>query len=298
MQKLVDIYIVYQFVKRLTTPFEKTPAFKLGIIDNQGNVLRPLSALKTSEEKNAWTWFDILINNIKRMLAKIPGGTSKLFTYLAAFWLLREPVKKLREAAAWDEALLTETILGPDSQQYLSEASALVDEDAPAMATGHGAVAGLGVGPQGEPGVMLPRSRKRRRDIDEDTKLWKYNKRSGYWDLQRSIASPHDEQTWLKTFQDDEPTEHFVISKTRPSKKPKLQEATFAGCEVFEVDSDTFQRSRLGKKKFDRYRTYVGTAQMGETIRQYGRKYGHRGIILRDQTTGAMMFLRRPGRYT
>jgi hypothetical protein len=44
-------------------------------------------------------------------------------------------------------------------------ALAHVVEDAPAMAAGHGAVAGLGVGPQGEPGVMLPRKRK----IDEDT---------------------------------------------------------------------------------------------------------------------------------
>lgn len=295
MQKLVDIYIVYQFVKRLTTPFDKTPAFKFGIIDANGNVLRPLRTLKTTQEKNAWTWFDILINNVKRMLAKIPGGTSRLFTYLAAFWLLKEPITKLKEATLWDESLLTEAILGPDSQQYLDEAIALVDEDAPTMATGHGQVAGLGVGPQGEPGVKLPR--KRKQEMDEETKLWKYNKRTGYWDYQRSITSPNDEQKWLKTFQDDEPSEYFVVSKSRPSKKPKLQEEKFAGFEVFDVDSETFQRSRLGKKKFDRYRTYVGTAQMGETIRQYGRKHGHKGIILRDQTTGAMMFLRRPGPY-
>jgi hypothetical protein len=38
-----------------------------------------------------------------------------------------------------------------------------VVEDAPANAAGGGGVAGLGVGPQGEPGVMLPRKRK----IDE-----------------------------------------------------------------------------------------------------------------------------------
>lgn len=295
MQKLVDIYIVYQFIKRLTTPFDKTPAFELGIIDANGNVLRPLRTLKTTQEKNAWTWFDILINNIKRMLAKIPGGTNRLFKYLAAFWLLKEPIVKLREAATWDESILSESILGPDSQKYLNEAIALVDEEVPAMATGSGQVAGLGVGPQGEPGVQLPR--KRKKEMDEETKLWKYNKRTGYWDHQRTIASPHDEQKWLETFQEDEPSEYFQISKSRPSKKPKLHEETFAGYEVFEVDSDTFQRSRLGKKKHDRYRTYVGTSQMGEAIRQYGRKQGHKGIILRDQTTGAMMFLRRPGRY-
>lgn len=35
-----------------------------------------------------------------------------------------------------------------------------LEEDAPAVAAGHGAVAGLGVGPKGEPGVMLPRKKR------------------------------------------------------------------------------------------------------------------------------------------
>lgn len=36
-----------------------------------------------------------------------------------------------------------------------------ITEDAPAMAAGHGAVAGIGVGPQGEPGIDLKRMRKK-----------------------------------------------------------------------------------------------------------------------------------------
>lgn len=75
-------------------------------------------------------------------------------------------------------------------------------------------------------------ARQRRQGMNEATKLWKYNKRTGYWDLQRSIASPSDEQTWLKTFQDDDPTEHFVLSKTRPSKKPTLREAPSDAAQV------------------------------------------------------------------
>lgn len=101
-----------------------------------------------------------------------------------------------------------------------------LDEDVPVMSAGSGQIAGIGVGPQGEPGVKLPR--KRRREMDEETKLWKYNKRSGYWDYQRTIASPNDEQTWLNTFQQDEPGEHFVLSRIRPSKKPKLQETSLS----------------------------------------------------------------------
>lgn len=54
-------------------------------------------------------------------------------------------------------------------------------------------------------------------------KLWKYNQRTGYWDLQRTITSPEDGQRWLDIFQKDEPQEHFVLSKTRPSKPPTMK---------------------------------------------------------------------------
>jgi len=37
--RFVDLFLVYQFMKRLITPFEKWPAFKLGIIDKDGKVL-------------------------------------------------------------------------------------------------------------------------------------------------------------------------------------------------------------------------------------------------------------------
>lgn len=54
-------------------------------------------------------------------------------------------------------------------------------------------------------------------------KLWKYNQRTGYWDLQRTITNPEDGQRWLDIFQKDEPQESFVVSKTRPSKPPTMK---------------------------------------------------------------------------
>ena len=53
--KWMDLLYLYQFIKRLTTPFDKTEAFKLGIIDKDGNVLRKRKTLSTAEEKNAYT---------------------------------------------------------------------------------------------------------------------------------------------------------------------------------------------------------------------------------------------------
>jgi hypothetical protein len=36
---VVDVFMVYQFLKRLATPFEKWDAFKEGVIDKEGNII-------------------------------------------------------------------------------------------------------------------------------------------------------------------------------------------------------------------------------------------------------------------
>ena len=40
MGRAVDLFVTYRFIKLLTTPFEKTEAFKLGIIDKDGNRIK------------------------------------------------------------------------------------------------------------------------------------------------------------------------------------------------------------------------------------------------------------------
>ena len=84
-----NIYFVYQFLKKLVTPFEKTKAFELGIIDKKGKLLKRKRDLETQEEKDSYTLSDRLIWNLKRLLGKIPGGKSRIASYAAALWLIR-----------------------------------------------------------------------------------------------------------------------------------------------------------------------------------------------------------------
>ena len=37
MGRAIDLFVTYRFLRLLTTPFEDTDAFKLGIIDKKGN---------------------------------------------------------------------------------------------------------------------------------------------------------------------------------------------------------------------------------------------------------------------
>ena len=36
MGRAIDLFVTYRFIKLLVTPFEKTEAYKLGIIDKDG----------------------------------------------------------------------------------------------------------------------------------------------------------------------------------------------------------------------------------------------------------------------
>ena len=91
--RIVDNMIALRLLYKLVTPFDKTDAFKLGIIDAQGKVLRPASTLKTDQEKDAYNYLDRLIFNIKRLVNKLPGGESKLKNLTAAYFMVREKVE-------------------------------------------------------------------------------------------------------------------------------------------------------------------------------------------------------------
>jgi hypothetical protein len=78
----------------LVTPFEKTDAYKFGIIDKDGNALKKSKDLKTSEEKDSYTNLTRLVFSLKRLLAKVPGGKSQFASIVAAYWLIKESNQK------------------------------------------------------------------------------------------------------------------------------------------------------------------------------------------------------------
>ena len=90
MNRLVNAFVIYQFIKLLVLDFDKTEAYKLGIIDKDGNYLKKQKDLKTSKEKLASNIFTRLVWNIKKLLGKIPGGQTRIASYAAALLLIKE----------------------------------------------------------------------------------------------------------------------------------------------------------------------------------------------------------------
>jgi len=100
MGRAIDLFVTYRFLKILTTPFEKMDAYKYGIIDEKGNRIKkpsstkPAVELSTTELKNSYTILHKLVFNIKKIFGKVPGLRTKVGTYAAALFLLKDTFKE------------------------------------------------------------------------------------------------------------------------------------------------------------------------------------------------------------
>ena len=91
--RAVDLVITYRVIKLLVTPFEKQEAFKYGIIDKDGNVLKKYTSLQKSAEKKAYTQLHRFVFNLKRILKKVGLG-GRLGSFAVALGLLLKENKE------------------------------------------------------------------------------------------------------------------------------------------------------------------------------------------------------------
>lgn len=108
--RIVDTLIVFRILKMLTTPFEKTQAYKFGFIDKNGKRIthKPDPNNKnvklenkpsTSAEKASLTPLHRLVFNLKKLIEKIPFGKSAFASYAVALALLKEETRLTEDQA-------------------------------------------------------------------------------------------------------------------------------------------------------------------------------------------------------
>ncbi len=71
MSRVIDALIAYRILKLLVTPFNKTKAYALGIIDEKGKVLIKSKRISTAKQRNAYTLLIRFVFNLKRLLSKV-----------------------------------------------------------------------------------------------------------------------------------------------------------------------------------------------------------------------------------
>ena len=93
LKSAADLVYTIRFLKLLVTPFDKTEAFEAGIIDADGNKNKDFN-LNSTDDRDAYrshyTPFHRLVFNLKRIMAKAPGGQSVVARYGAALALIKE----------------------------------------------------------------------------------------------------------------------------------------------------------------------------------------------------------------
>jgi len=137
----IDLFVVYQFIKRLATPFNKWAAYETGVIDERGNIIVPSSQRDIPQQKS-FKVFDVMILKLKRLLEKLPFGKTRLASYAAALYLVKEDWENKTEQQILSES--NEHFADYIRLYRLENYSRMLDE-MPTVSAGSGAVAGMGV---------------------------------------------------------------------------------------------------------------------------------------------------------
>ena len=373
-----DLYFVFRFLRLLTMKYERTDAYKYGIIDKKGKPLKKSSELETVDEKASYTMLHRLVFKVRRLIEKVPVlGKSILLNYAAALFLLKEQDNKRiwtdenymeRELnkfleSDWEEEAeqLKEAFRGQygktQSEEFLFEEK-LEYGDTKSLKKYKKMTPGQSVNER----EMTDAEKKKREEIVLSLKKKKKDFQDRYGDdwenVMYATATKMAMGEDMKKFTEFQEAERgpcwvgyvqqgmkkkggklvpncvpeqvgvrkvdFVDGVTEDSpppvnaaptapdsgniqyqepvlgkkkKKKKIDEAkiitsTFAGKQVFVVDSDMYHQCRLGKQKYHRYEKYVGNKRIGKAIREYGLKHPKRPIILQNGENGPMLYLR------
>jgi len=93
LKSAADLVYTIRFLKLLVTPIEKTEAYKAGIVDEDGKKRKDFNTNSTDDReayRSHYTPFHRLVFNLKKIMAKAPGGQSVVARYGAALALIKE----------------------------------------------------------------------------------------------------------------------------------------------------------------------------------------------------------------
>jgi hypothetical protein len=134
----------------------------MGIIDRNGNVLKKRKEF-TDQEKRSFSRMDSLILRLRKLVSSNPVGASVISGFVpASLYLIKEGIEAVENGHEPTDDELMEML-----ETYTTYAQELL-EDAPTNSAGSGAIAGIGVGPDGEPGLdkkAIARHKKRNKMI-------------------------------------------------------------------------------------------------------------------------------------
>lgn len=270
---MLNTYYAYRFVRLLTQDWRQTDAYKFGLIDGDGELVR---SPKSKREKKAYSLFHRLVWNLRRLLQKVPLGRSTISRYASALYLLKEHCET--NLAGFNDFHLLEKcfvneMLDEDTRKIVTT---LCESKQPKLEKGSYDI----IIRENESIVTI--------NINEDLEPVDTVLGLSIFEHNGLVFTVDD---CVKIINEDVSTGNMDGGTSAGSSE--VSYGSFANARVYTVDSDRFYKSMQGKNKYHKYDKYVGSDEVGESIRQYGRANPSKPIILKDSTTGSMIYLKR-----
>ena len=132
--RAIDLLITYRVIKLLVTRWEKHEAFKRGIIDKKGKVLRPSKTLTDTKDKKAYTYLHRFVFNMKRLFQKVGLG-SRFGSFAGGLaMVLREDKRLMAHKNAIEAGVISYLKETNQYDSFLNEVREIPDiEDKPVM---------------------------------------------------------------------------------------------------------------------------------------------------------------------
>jgi hypothetical protein len=289
---IVNTIIAYNIIRDLTVPFNRTDAFKLGVIDKDGNFLLKQKDMTREQRNSVPSILTILAWNIKKILSKIGIGRSSIASFATALYLLREEIGNKGESRQMEIRLMEyieKELFKSDREKMINEAfeSSLLSSD---VEVGNYVIQGnvVSIEETLKPfiyvmGVPLYRSTR------ENGKVVVFSKT----DIEESTAPTNNIGGGM--IKGASPGEEPPIRlKKRRREYDENSKEFLSKYRIFEVSPDEFSRCKGVKRKFEKWDKYLNLEdEKNCEIRNFSIRNPHKGIILRNSETGETMVFRR-----
>lgn len=155
---MLDYYLIFRLVRRMSSPFKEWDAYKTGVIDDQGNIIVK-AVNRTPNQNRSFDKIDLMSLKLRKLLTKFNFPLNPVSSYAAALWLLREGLDNN------GSELLSESVeVASDTFELYIEGALALSEEAPATCT----TTTMG-GPNPDIGPML--GKKKKKEIDHERKI-------------------------------------------------------------------------------------------------------------------------------
>lgn len=290
---IFNAFVAYKFLKILSTPFKKTDAYKLGVIDKDGNQLVRRKEF-SSAQKKSYNIFHQLIYKLKKIMNKIPIIKSRIGSFATSLWFIKQTIKEEYGEA---EAIMVEEVfldyLKDNGYNTKLNESFLNGEIRPGTYIREGKKYEVvrAIKPfdycLGVPlykidnDVVTEEEMKNYNEFSEETAIAN-NASSG------SVAGIDGEPPASKKNQ------KIHKRKNKGATAESVQESgdMFAGSRVFGITDDEYCKCMHGRTKHERWSKKLNMDEFSNCdIRTYHHRNPSKSIVIQNNKTGEMSYL-------